>query len=74
MLINLFVFILNYLVFFLKLLVLLHELNPTESEAAPKSGWALKIIKKKPEWANAAFEDGGVETYFLFPKQVAYHI
>lgn len=49
------------------------DIYPTESETAPKSGWALKIIKKKPDWANTAFVfGGGVETYFLFPKQVAY--
>lgn len=48
------------------------DIYPTESETLPKRGWALKIIKKKPEWANTVFEGGGVETYFLFPKQVAY--
>lgn len=49
------------------------DIYPTESETAPKSGWALKIIKKKPDWANTTFVfGGGVETYFLFPKQVAY--
>ncbi len=49
------------------------DIYPTESETASKSGWALKIIKKKPDWANTTFVfGGGVETYFLFPKQVAY--
>lgn len=49
------------------------DIFPTESEKDIKTGWALKIIKKKPDWANSVFVDGGgVETYLLFPKQIAY--
>ena len=49
------------------------DVYPAESERDSKRGWVLKILKKKPDWANNTFVmGGGVETYFLFPKQVAY--
>lgn len=44
------------------------DIFPTENENIHRSGWALKVICKRPKWTQKE----GIETYFIFPKQIAY--
>lgn len=44
------------------------DIFPTEDNNTKHSGWALKVICKQPEWTL----NDGIQTYFIFPKQVAY--
>ena len=41
------------------------DIYPDESQRSNKSGWALKVIRKKPDWAN--FIGDGIETYLIYP-------
>lgn len=46
------------------------DIYPTEDKAhLQRSGWALKIVCKLPEWV---INKDGIETYLIFPKQIAY--
>ena len=50
----------------------LYELDiyPTEDGKIMQTGWAIKVICKKPAWATS-FKDG-IETFLIFPKQIAF--
>ena len=46
------------------------DIFPDESERSIKSGWVLKIVKKL---SYTMYVEGGcIQTYLIFPKQVAY--
>lgn len=44
------------------------DVFPAEDDNLPRTGWALKVVCKQPEWTH----NDGIETYLVFPKQIAY--
>lgn len=44
------------------------DIFPSEDDNLYHSGWALKVICKLPKWTQS----DGIETYLIFPKQIAY--